>query len=167
MRRGYWPRCTKLFLPLAQRMEDIEPNIDVELQRYLSFVTSPAAVWSGNFRQLSASITRLATLSDSGRIDTDQVDDEVARLQAAWGAPGRQSAVERHIASCATTFHLFDCLQLEAVIAVCLTAKNQADAGRTLFGQSRLAKASPNNSDRIRKFLARFELTWDQVQRLS
>ena len=71
---------------LAQRPEDIEPNVEhllvragTELGRsvrfsnearaaYLRYAQSPEALWTGNFRDLSASVTRLATLADSGRI---------------------------------------------------------------------------------------------------
>ncbi|MFX5752102.1 sigma 54-dependent transcriptional regulator, partial [Acinetobacter baumannii] len=69
---------------LADRPEDLEPNLDFELARfarehgeqvrfhtearriYLKFVTSPQARWTGNFRELSASVTRLATLAEGG-----------------------------------------------------------------------------------------------------
>ncbi len=74
------PHVVGLFvLPgLANRREDIEPNIDFELRRhardqgytvrfnvearrrYVSFATGGDARWPGNFRQLSASITRMA-----------------------------------------------------------------------------------------------------------
>jgi transcriptional regulatory protein RtcR len=59
-----------------------------------------------------------------------------------------------------------DRLQLESVLKVCSTAASQAEAGRKLFSQSRSAKASPNDSDRIRKFLARFNIPWSQVSEL-
>lgn len=70
---------------LKDRREDIEPNIAYELARharvaaiqlpydkeararYLHFATSPAAAWTANFRDLAASITRMATLAPSGR----------------------------------------------------------------------------------------------------
>ena len=69
---------------LAERREDIEPNLEFELdrfgreqgeqvrfnveakRRYLAFATSPRAAWAGNFRELSASVTRMATLADAG-----------------------------------------------------------------------------------------------------
>lgn len=65
---------------LAQRGEDIEPNLRYFLAqfgeenaskvrfnresraRFLRFAVSPAALWSGNFRDLSACVTRMATL---------------------------------------------------------------------------------------------------------
>ncbi|MEI6945491.1 DNA-binding transcriptional regulator RtcR, partial [Escherichia coli] len=71
---------------LLQRQEDIEPNLDYEVERHpsltgdsvrfntearrawLAFATSPQATWRGNFRELSASVTRMATFATSGRI---------------------------------------------------------------------------------------------------
>lgn len=170
---------------LAQRPEDIEPNIDFELQRhaqeqghrvrfnaearkrYLAFATASEATWPGNFRELSASITRMATLADGGRIDVAQVDEELARLRQAWGAGHELSPLELHLQRAGLQVDLFDRLQLEAVIAVCRTAASQADAGRRLFEHSRAAKAAPNDSDRIRKFLARFGLSWDEARQLA
>ncbi|MFX8215040.1 sigma 54-dependent transcriptional regulator, partial [Acinetobacter baumannii] len=83
----------------------LEPNLDFELARfarehgeqvrfhtearriYLKFVTSPQARWTGNFRELSASVTRLATLAEGGRITEADVADEIARLQRTWAEP--------------------------------------------------------------------------------
>lgn len=45
--------------------------------RYVSFATSREAVWRANFRDLAASITRMATLSPSGRIAIETVDAEM------------------------------------------------------------------------------------------
>ncbi|MCU0927470.1 MAG: RNA repair transcriptional activator RtcR, partial [Hydrogenophaga sp.] len=87
---------------LSQRTEDLEPNIEhllsragVELGRavrfnaeaktdYMRFAQSADALWSGNFRDLSASVTRLATLADGGRITTGQVEAEIQRLRWLW-----------------------------------------------------------------------------------
>jgi transcriptional regulatory protein RtcR len=70
---------------LAQRREDIAPNVEYELQRfateaqsqvrfdkearerYLRFATSSQALWRGNFRELSSSVARMATLAEQGR----------------------------------------------------------------------------------------------------
>jgi transcriptional regulatory protein RtcR len=59
---------------------------------------------------------------------------------------------------------LFDRLQLESVLAVCRTSQSLSDAGRRLFAVSRLAKAQPNDADRLRKFLGRFGLAWGEVK---
>jgi transcriptional regulatory protein RtcR len=53
-------------------------------ERYLRFATSGEATWSGNFRDLNASVTRMATLADSGRIGVDAVAAEVDRLRQQW-----------------------------------------------------------------------------------
>ena len=50
----------------------------------MRFARSADARWSGNFRDLSASVTRLATLADGGRITTGQVEAEVQRLRWLW-----------------------------------------------------------------------------------
>lgn len=87
---------------LAQRREDIEPNVDYELakysrdqqtrvrfdtdarQHYLAFACSPPALWRGNFRELSASVTRMATFAENGRITTALVEEETERLKNQW-----------------------------------------------------------------------------------
>ncbi|WP_318388563.1 RNA repair transcriptional activator RtcR [Enterobacter sp.] len=166
---------------LRQRREDIEPNLDYELERHarltgdsvrfntearrawLTFATSPQAAWSGNFRELSASVTRMATLADNGRITVDTVGDEIARLQYNWN-DDRPCILDALLGAKAATLDLFDRLQLENVIAICQQAKTISDAGRQLFNVSRQGKTSVNDADRLRKYLARFGLTWDALQ---
>lgn len=58
---------------------------------------------------------------------------------------------------------LFDRQQLETVIAVCRRSQTLSDAGRTLFAVSRQQKKQPNDADRLRKYLARFNLSWEQI----
>ncbi|SEI19294.1 RNA repair transcriptional activator RtcR [Pseudomonas asplenii] len=166
---------------LADRREDIEPNLDFELERhareqgqlarfnaqarrrYLTFACSEQASWLGNFRELSASITRMATLADSGRIDEHQVEEEIVRLRRAWGLVESADAVDHLLGDAAREIDLFDRLQLNAVIAVCRRASSLSDAGRQLFNASRQAKANPNDADRLRKYLARFDLDWKRL----
>ena len=158
---------------LAERPEDIEPNVDYQLAlvamesgekisfnkeartRYLRFAMSDEAIWNGNFRDLAASVTRLATLSDAGRITDGQVIDEIARLKKLW----RHTAPPAFLAG----LDLFDSMQLEAVIAVCPSSKTLSDAGRKLYAVSRDAKAKPNDADRLKKYLAKFGVEWDQL----
>ena len=167
---------------LAGRREDIEPNIDFELERhareqgrmvrfnlearrrYLAFASSSEAAWQGNFRELSASITRMATLADSGRIDEEQVREEIERLRRAWGQVGQDDGLEALLGEEADALDLFDRLQLRAVLEVCRQADSLSDAGRRLYQVSRLSKAQPNDADRLRKYLARFGLDWQAVR---
>ncbi|AHA67657.1 Transcriptional regulatory protein rtcR [Shigella dysenteriae 1617] len=51
---------------------------------WLAFATSPQATWRGNFRELSASVTRMATFATSGRITLEVVEDEINRLRYNW-----------------------------------------------------------------------------------
>jgi transcriptional regulatory protein RtcR len=59
---------------------------------------------------------------------------------------------------------LFDQIQLASVIRVCREHSSLSAAGRTLFAASRAQKASANDADRLRKYLARFGLDWQAVR---
>ncbi|WP_313301334.1 RNA repair transcriptional activator RtcR [Diaphorobacter sp.] len=176
---------------LAQRAEDIEPNVDHMLARacaelgrnvrfnaearaaYLRFANSGEAPWTGNFRDLAASITRLATLAEGGRISVDQVQAEMARLQWLWqhagAAHGAQAeAPASDLSPWITAEQLdaidcFDRLQLASVIHVCRQSRTLSEAGRRLFDKSRAQRSVVNDADRLRKYLQKFGLSWAQV----
>ena len=57
----------------------------------------------------------------------------------------------------------FDAVQLAYVIEVCINHKNQAAAGRYLYANSRDKLKSPNDSDRLRKYLMKFGLRFDDL----
>jgi len=172
---------------LAQRLEDIEPNLDFLLAQYsaetgervrfnteartrfMQFAASPAAVWSGNFRDLSAAMTRLATLSEAGRISIDCVNEEIGRLQRQWrhhtvDEPGELDLDTVMGADAAASLDLFDAVQLRSVLQICRQSDSLSGAGRKLFAVSREAKARPNDADRLKKYLARFGLDWEQCR---
>ena len=171
---------------LGERPEDIEPNLAYLLARfseengqmvrfnkearesYMRFAMSPQALWVGNFRDLSASVTRMATLAEAGGITEAIVGDETARLQRLWRHHNQPQAGGLDLAdvigeAAVARLDLFDALQLGSVIAVCRQSKSLSDAGRKLYGVSRDAKSKPNDADRLKKFLARFDLIWDQL----
>ncbi len=167
---------------LRDRKEDIEPNLEFELESYskdsgefisfnreareawLDFATSSAAHWTQNFRDLSASVHRLCTLAPGGRIDLDTVAREVERLRSQWEPrPARKSClVERFLPGQAQDE--FDRVQLEAVLEICRSSRSLSDAGRQLFAVSRALRASTNDADRLRKYLARFGLTFEAIR---
>ena len=172
---------------LRDRTEDIEPNLDYELEefarrngafvaftreartRFLKFAVSSEAQWKGNFRDLNGAITRMATLAPGGRISTQVVEEEIARLQTTWAAPaggnGGEELLERLIGGKKLAeIDLFDRLQLAGVIRVCRDSRNLSEAGRTLFSSSREKKTTANDADRLRKYLARFGLVWTDVR---
>ncbi len=169
---------------LAERREDVEPNLAYELeqisardgtnvtfnkearQRFLAFAVSPDAAWAANFRDLSSAVTRMATLSPGGRITVEVVDEEIARLRAAWQEP--VSGSDEVLADIVgpeglAELDLFDRVQLAEAVRVCRASRSLAEAGRKLFAVSRQKKKSANDADRIRKYLASFGLDWATV----
>ena len=231
---------------LRDRPEDLEPNLDFELtrfsartgqrvtinsaarQRWLDFATSPDALWIGNFRDLHASVVRMATLATSGRITVDDVSEEIDRLQSNWRGNARTTSIADaretqtknairqlpdglpspnsfndtpennypEYSSPTTLAHpsalpfqgggtpqpttpnhdlvtrilgpesaaaldRFDRVQLEDVLRVCATSPTISHAGRTLFAQSMAQRHTRNDADRLRKYLARFELRFE------
>ncbi len=176
---------------LRDRTEDIPPNLDYELDQFarrtgrrvtmskearesfLAFAQSNEAKWSANFRDLSAAVTRMATLAAGGRISSDLLAPELERLRHSWrsvaGAgtgsdPNPVNLTALLGAERAATLDLFDQLQLSSVIRVCRDSTTLADAGRKLFAVTRLKRSVTNDSDRLRKFLARFKLDWEKVR---
>ena len=61
------------------------------------------------------------------------------------------------------TLDLFDRVQLEAVIGICRRSSSLAEAGRKLFAATRTQRSSVNDSHRLRKYLARFDLEWARL----
>jgi transcriptional regulatory protein RtcR len=58
---------------------------------------------------------------------------------------------------------LFDRVQLAEVVRTCRECGSLSEAGRLLFAASRARKTSSNDADRLRKYLARFELDFETV----
>ncbi len=171
---------------LAERREDIAPNLDYELERYaeregdrvtfnaearaayVKFAEGPDAIWAGNFRDLAASVTRMATLSPSGRIDSESVNAELTRLKSLWAGETRQGHKSVDLSRILDDEALnqidpFDRIQLDFVIETCRKSRSLSEAGRSLFARSRAMKKSTNDADRLRKYLAKFNLTWDRI----
>lgn len=170
---------------LADRPEDIAPNLDYELaeyartegshvtfnrearERFVEFAASAGARWTGNFRDFNAAIVRMGTLARGGRITLDIVEEEIARLHRAWsgGGEGVESLVARLLGpERAAELDRFDRVQLEDVLRVCSACQTLSEAGRLLFSVSRAAKRTSNDADRLRKYLARFGLEWQPVR---
>lgn len=182
---------------LAERREDIEPNVDYELhrfaathgkkvsfnrearERFLSFALADDARWLGNFRDLNAAVTRMGTLAPSGRIRLEEVEEEIKRLASSWRsvvAPrlaaspdGASQEAPRAAAPAGTDpafseLDLFERFQLEQVLEVCRRAASLSEAGRLLFSVTRSKRAVPNDADRLRKYLARFNLRFQDIQ---
>ncbi|WP_237064426.1 RNA repair transcriptional activator RtcR [Microbulbifer zhoushanensis] len=173
---------------LRDRIEDLEPNVDYELEsfsnkaghlvsfnraareKYLAFGRSADATWAANFRDLNASITRMATLADGGRITVEVVDEEIRRLKHKWHTPAHsgehaRSAVESVLGSGSSAeMDYYDQLKLAALIDVCRRSSSMAEAGRKLFNVSRQAKKSSNDSHRVKQLLAKHDLRFEDLR---
>ena len=173
---------------LKDRPEDIEPNMKYELDRYarntgahvrfskeakkhfLSFCVSHQALWKANFRDLIGAITRMATLAPGGRICEDVVEEEIQRLLQSWqGKPKTQGTdlLERLVSTeKIDKLDEFDRPQLAHAIRICAESKNLSEAGRKLHNISRTKKARPNDADRLRKYLAKFDISWNDISNM-
>lgn len=181
---------------LSDRREDIAPNLDFELERateklgkqvafnkegrdaFLAFALDQATPWHGNFRDLSAVVTRMATLAPaSGRIGAELVAKEADRLRQAWGTEEAQEggagtsacshdAVLSEVMDKAQLAGVdrFDRAGLAEAIRTCRESRTLSEAGRKLFHASREKKSSSNDADRLRKFLAKFGLDFERVR---
>ena len=175
---------------LADRREDIEPNLDYELsrfsqrtgkhvsfnkearERFMAFALDPANRWPGNFRDLNAMVVRMATLADGGRIDAALVEEEIDRSRTARkAAPAGTVPSTDPLATlapllgpdCAERHDEFDLVQLAHVVDVCRASASAAEAARRLFAVSSREKKSSNDSDRLSKYLAKFGLKFRQL----
>jgi transcriptional regulatory protein RtcR len=166
---------------LRERPEDIPPNLEFELERvsrllgvnvtmnreakerFLQFArTWP---WPGNFRDFDAAVTRMATLAPGGRITLKVVTEELERLSGSALTTGTSELVAQTLgADRAAKLDRFDRVQLEDVLAVCRAARSLSAAGRELFAASRSERTSVNDADRLRKYLARFELDFADLK---
>jgi transcriptional regulatory protein RtcR len=163
---------------------------DEALKLYLDFAQSPESTWKGNFRTLCQSIKRMCFNTHGNSITADIVQNEIAQLIAYWDSifdddeinfdsarasvdTSRNNETESNIQK---TINLseqiekifeecdeFDRAQLMTVIQVCRESETLAAAGRKLFAQSRQKRVSHNDSDRLKKYLARFGLDWEGV----
>ena len=179
---------------LRERLEDIEPNINYELdrhtrlkgfkadflpearERYLNFAMSPEAIWPGNFRDLSSSIERMQSYALGGIINEELVEEEIIRLRAIWHTPalaelpapkqGAPLLSRLFTPSQLDQMDLFDKIQLENVIRVCCDCSTRTEAGRKLFGVSRGRKKHADDTTRLNKYLKSQGVTWEQIQSL-
>jgi len=165
---------------LRERPEDLAPNLEYEIERVsvelgerVTFAKSArdaflayaeTAPWPANFRDFGAAIRRMATLADGARIATKDVEIETARLVAAARHGARDDGLDALLGAEAAKLDRFDRVQLADVVAVCATAPTLSAAGRALFAQSFASRTTKNDADRLRKYLARFDLDFEQIR---
>jgi transcriptional regulatory protein RtcR len=167
---------------LKDRTEDIAPNLAFELNKfsaanhrkmsfnkeartaYLKFALSGEAKWTANFRDLTASITRLCTFANGSRIGLPSVEKEITRLKQTWRLSG-DNDFESLLLDLMSQEQLeaidpFDRPTLSHVITVCQNSDSLSEAGRKLFSVSRNMRKTKNDADRLKKYLGKFGLNW-------
>ena len=167
---------------LKDRREDIAPNLDFELNKYstanhrkmsfnkesrtayLKFALSGEAKWTANFRDLTASVTRLCTFAEGSRIGLPSVEKEITRLKQTWRLSGDNHFDDILLGLMSQekleTIDPFDRPALAHVIKVCKNSHSLSEAGRTLYAVSRQERKTKNDADRLKKYLTKFKLTW-------
>ena len=168
---------------LADRREDIEPNLDYELKcfaeksgkhitfnkearaEFMRYALDPETLWRGNFRDLNALVTRMATLSNGGRIDEKVVKNEIDRLRKNQKRPSGEERLSKLLgADYQERFDEFDLCQLSRVVDVCRASRSRAEAGKKLFAVSRQQRNTTNDSDRLGKYLEKYGLTFQMCK---
>ncbi|WP_249033309.1 RNA repair transcriptional activator RtcR family protein [Silicimonas algicola] len=167
---------------LRERPEDMEANLKYELARaertlgtrvgfnadaaeaWLRFARAADTPWPGNFRDFSGAILRLCTLAPRGRITRAQVDNETETLKRRWRTSERDLDARLIAEVTQDLIDPFDVPQLANVIRVCRSSATISDAGRRLFAVSRESRSTRNDADRLRKYLARFGLSWSELR---
>ena len=81
------------------------------------------------------------------------------------GAKETNQGLEAQLAALGAPMKIdrFDAVQLLEVLRVCRSSLSLSEAGRRLFDHSRRQRKSVNDSDRIRKYLAKFGIDWREV----
>ena len=99
-------------------------------------------------------------------------DREIERLRHSWTDLGDQKpenespALEALLGEKLADIDEFDRVQLAHVVQVCTDSPSLSAAGRRLFAASRSKRTVRNDADRLRKYLARFELDWSTLSDL-
>ena len=109
----------------------------------------------------------MATLAPGGRITKEVVQEEIARLKELWRTA--ETDVNNKVlykvvgVDRAEQLDRFEKVQLADVLKVCKQSKNMSEAGRKVFAVSRKNKRKTNDSDRLRKYLAKYNIQWKDI----
>lgn len=87
------------------------------------------------------------------------------RLRESWHRPGQASAKAAHRVAekLLETLDPFDRVQLCYVATVCMRSKTLSDAGHEIFCVSRGKRSVTNDPGRLKKYLTKFGLHFEDV----
>lgn len=160
---------------------------------YVDFASSDSAIWPGNFRELRASVRRMALFSTGGIITEDLVLQEIGRLQSDWSLHQQnQKDIEPESSSLTRSgdtdepHQLVNAIKLikdargnydeaelqyaEQLINACRQAKSKAQAAQ-LFIPVKMKKLVdnkkvPNPTQLVNRLLEKYGISWEDVKAL-
>jgi transcriptional regulatory protein RtcR len=109
----------------------------------------------------------MSTLAPGGRITKEVVQEEISRLKVLWRTA--ETDINKKFlndvigADRAEQLDRFERVQLADVLKVCKRSKSMSEAGRKVFAVSRKNKRKTNDSDRLRKYLAKYNIKWNEI----
>jgi transcriptional regulatory protein RtcR len=109
----------------------------------------------------------MSTLAPGGRITKEVVQEEISRLKILWRTV--ETDINKKVlndvigANRAEQLDRFERVQLADVLNVCKQSKSLSEAGRKVFAVSRKNKRKTNDSDRLRKYLAKYNIKRNDI----
>ncbi len=167
-------------LGLRERSEDIEPLLDWYLDLESKALKKPLrllpdaraalvefatqAEWPDNLRGFAKAIGQLARRPSDGVITMEHVEAGIRQLREDWAAllpgDGLAGVVALEILE---PMNRADRVLLADHVHVCREARSLSDGARTMYSPPG-SKAPPDHS-RLRRYLAQYGLTFEQLQR--
>jgi len=169
---------------LAERPDDIEPNLDKELSNnkkgmtekarkvFLDFAKSYS--WPGNFREFNKVLHRAATLSEGPYISPSVIEQEISRIRQKVSIPRHETDNKKETddssqIECQAKQLLGDDYSLKMeplelkklyyIIQVCLHSTNISEAGRKLYGHSN------NDAQKLSRYLKKMGISFADIKR--
>lgn len=148
-------------------------------EAFMKYALARSTAWDGNFRELRNMVTRMGTLAKSGEIQVADVDREIKRVQAAGKTSMLQEKTEPDSpesmpedeylklllgSGYSGRYDAIELSTLKYVLDVCKTCSSAAEAGRRIYNVTRGNRATPNDSDRIAKYLKTYNLKFSDLR---
>ncbi len=114
----------------------------------------------------------MGVLSEGGRIDEQNISQEIQRLINDWGNSPESGLSSVSLSTKtealigvkeAQSLDLYDHIFINGIAEVCANSRSMAQAGRKLFNHSRTQKASTNDSHRIKQLLDKYGIRFQDL----
>ncbi|MHC4821631.1 MAG: RNA repair transcriptional activator RtcR family protein [Planctomycetota bacterium] len=115
-------------------------------------------------REDVAAPSRAPETTDRLREAVRDLEQLLAAKRAVTPGGDRQAVLEEFLTDDEIrALDLFDRVQLAEVLHVCLDSDTLTEAGKRLFAVSRTRRKTVNDADRVRKYLLRHGISWDEI----